>query len=431
VAVSDGPYFFMSYARADRERSPADLRRFYDTLSEIIAVRTGTDTPGFLDTADMEPGVNWPDSLREALRTAKSFVPLLSPKYFGSQYCGKEWTAFSRRIAASEPAVRRLLPMPEAPGLIQPVLYVRPEDLAPLPSVVRPVMYKNDRYPDVYGERGLQYLLTLPNQDNEYRTFVHELAESIIRAVRARPLPTDLDLPPLSQIQSAMHDPETQGQDVTVERSAPGTHLFAQFVYIAARSTELDAVRQLRSAYGELGGLDWRPYLPDQDREVGMIAQQIAGRERFRYEVLDVDENLIDRIADANASNKVVVIIVDPWTVRVERYRALMRALDERSFANSVVVIVVNLVDPETAQSSEALRLAIEGTFQNPQVGLVPYEFLPWISSAAEFEDGLARALVNAQQRIVKRREVARRAEEISQFTRPPVLDASPSMSAS
>src|SRR5436190_8436787 len=113
----------------------------------------GVAVPGFLDTTDIEPGDSWPDDLREALRTARAFVPILSPTYFDRLYCGKEWAVFSQRLSSQAGfRARRGL------QLIQPVLFVRPEDLNPKPKVVVPIQYMSDRYPALYGERGLRYL---------------------------------------------------------------------------------------------------------------------------------------------------------------------------------------------------------------------------------------------------------------------------------
>ena len=57
--------------------------------------RPGAD-PGFMDLS-MNPGSEWRGELLEAVGTCKVFVALLSPSYTASEWCGKEWDAFSRR----------------------------------------------------------------------------------------------------------------------------------------------------------------------------------------------------------------------------------------------------------------------------------------------------------------------------------------------
>jgi FxsC-like protein len=206
----------------------------------------------------------------------------------------------------------------------------------------------------------------------------------------------------------------------------PGSHLFAEFVYVAATANEVVPLRQERSAYGDEGGLDWRPYLPEVDREVGMIASEIAGRERFRYELVRLEGDLIERISAAVEANKVVVVIVDPWTIRLQPYQQLMSRLDQRTFANCVIVVPVNFSDQETAQNEGLLRHALEATFVNRHLVQDPDGFVPWIDNPAAFEANLATALAKAKLRVLRRHEVVRRAGEHALFVRPPVLVATP-----
>src|SRR5689334_7573765 len=86
------PVYFLSYARDDREDSPDLLPRFLADLDATLRQRLGVDrddAPGFFDAGRIETGTAWSTRLADALRTANVFVPILSPRYFGSHYCGR------------------------------------------------------------------------------------------------------------------------------------------------------------------------------------------------------------------------------------------------------------------------------------------------------------------------------------------------------
>src|SRR3954466_15961762 len=91
------PLFFLSYARSrlrpddgsDPDRFAA---KFFADLSDNVAHLTGAALPGFMDR-HTAAGTPWSDRLSEALGTCRVFVALLSPSYFTSEWCGREWAA--------------------------------------------------------------------------------------------------------------------------------------------------------------------------------------------------------------------------------------------------------------------------------------------------------------------------------------------------
>jgi hypothetical protein len=102
------PVFFLSYGRTHRggsvrtaERAGFDdkVLRFFDGLSEhvrqLVGSRMGA-VPGFVDQS-IRAGEEWEQVILEKVRTAPVFVALISADYVDSEWCGKEWDAFSRR----------------------------------------------------------------------------------------------------------------------------------------------------------------------------------------------------------------------------------------------------------------------------------------------------------------------------------------------
>jgi hypothetical protein len=52
---------------------------------------------GFFDIEGLRTGVRWREELADALGTCQVLVALLSTPYLDSEWCGKEWHAFTLR----------------------------------------------------------------------------------------------------------------------------------------------------------------------------------------------------------------------------------------------------------------------------------------------------------------------------------------------
>ena len=411
-----GLTFFLSYARDDRRSGPpVGIAQFFEDLSRVLRPRLSNVVEGdigFLDTRGIEPGSAWPESLRQALGSVQAFVPVLSPRYFERQYCGKEWAAFASR-------------MPPGARLIQPVLFVPPVDLNPMPMVMREIHYAHEKYPREYLDRGLSELLNVPTHRDTYMKFVYAFADVLVTALRESPPTPAREIPLLAEIDSPFHDRET-GYRTADPAAPPGRRLFAQFIYVAARRDELQGMRSELEAYGDTGGLDWQPYLPDLDTEIGIIAGEVASRERFFYESAELDGRLVERIQEAIAMNKVVVVVVDPWTVRLARYQTLMRDLDQMASTSCAVLIPVNENDAETAQWRGDLENVVEATFINRTAAPDPAAFAPWIRTPKALEEEMAAKLAGAKMRVLRRDEVVRRARGRNLMSSPPSIGTSP-----
>ena len=411
-----GLAFFLSYARDDqRSGPPGNVARFFEDLSRALTPRlknVGGGEVGFIDSRGIEPGSEWPDSLRTALGSARVFVPVLSPRYFEREYCGKEWAAFRTRV-------------PAGARLIQPVLFVPPVDLNPMPKALKKVQYAHDKYPAEYLEKGLSELLNVPSLEDAYQRFVFAFAGVLAEVLREPAAAAEVDLPPLAEFESAFHDPATGHRDEDPS-SPPGRRLYAHFIYVAARHDELAGMRNDLAAYGDLGGLDWQPYLPKFDTEIGILATAVAARERFFYEMGELDDRLVERVKEATTKHKVVVVLVDPWTVRLGHYQRLMRELDEMAAATCVVMIPINENDPETAEQRASLEAVIEATFINRTAAPDPAAFAPWIRSLSELESELAAKLAGAKMRVLRSDAVVRRARTGKLIMSPPSIGASP-----
>ncbi|MGQ0778565.1 MAG: TIR domain-containing protein [Pseudonocardiales bacterium] len=104
--------FLLSYDREDGDGGYVKV--FFDQLADELARRrAGWDKHrvGYLDVK-VPTGSRWPDRLSEALGMCRVFLALYSPRYFESEYCGKEWWIFSERVREYETLTLRTPPVP-------------------------------------------------------------------------------------------------------------------------------------------------------------------------------------------------------------------------------------------------------------------------------------------------------------------------------
>jgi FxsC-like protein len=397
------PYwFFFSYARLDRDPY---LKKFYNELVDSVRVNAGGNRGeiGFFDTEDIEPGQEWPAALAAALQTARVFVPVYTPSYFISDFCGREWRVIEERRRAAG----------ERPPVILPVLWV-PQDKLPsnLPEAVLDLQYSHEQFGEIYVKEGLRQLMRQSRYLDARRQIIDGLAERIIEIAREHPLPPLPAPPSIKQVPSAFQPPP--GASAPPAPAGPGNvgPRYVQFIFVAGRRNEfeLQKLRKKLEYYGGEGGPDWQPYLPDLAEEIAILAMGVAASEKLRYEAVPLDESLIRRLDEAERDNKVVAIIADIWTLRLEQYHRFMREYDRRSYQNCVVLIPWNY-DEETKLTEETLKQAVELTFVNRCLSRDPNTFIDTIRSPEELRTNLSRALNAARMRIFTVAEVKKKAE--------------------
>src|ERR1035438_278277 len=105
IVADRGMPFFLSYAHANKgssnggkvHDSDRKAEQFYfdlmNDLGQLIGLGTGEEL-GFMDTR-LKGGITFVPELMHLLGTCQILVPLLSAPYLSSEWCGKEWHAFS------------------------------------------------------------------------------------------------------------------------------------------------------------------------------------------------------------------------------------------------------------------------------------------------------------------------------------------------
>ena len=274
--------------------------------------------PGFRDARDIELGEWWELKLDRALRTSRTFIGVCSPTYVRRNWCGREWQYFRTRVQEYH---AQHVELPEPPALMIPVNWV------PIPSapvVLGDLQKAHENLGEYYARRGLRKVM-IDQPEAIYLDIVGKIAERIV-AVSGQYL-----LPNWTEVQ--------QLQDVTSPFPAhAGGPRVAQFVYLVGRGDEVgaDGRRTQTSSYGK-GPEFWKPYDPPNAKEAARVAWDAAAKLDHDYYKLEPDDQLADAILKARDRRRLVVLMVDPWTLRVAHYKNMIAALKTEVSAFPVV----------------------------------------------------------------------------------------------
>jgi FxsC-like protein len=428
VAVN---WFFLSYARHDRETAPKGedyIWTFYQDLDRDLRQRIPQQSAtGFFDDKGITQGSIWKFALNQALATCRVFICMYSPSFFQiDSYCGIEWQVFSSRLADY---LVNGKPVPAPPPLILPVLFNAPQELPPLPEVAQDIQWDDIDYPIDYRENGLRYLMRRKSKEEDYQDFRDTLIDKIIKAATDHPL-SDLKQPPkLDEVKSAFSykSDKAAGQAQKGPSSIPnaaGTR-FADIVYVAASRSEMQkeqVKKTILDCYGDLAGWDWKPYLQEGCREVVFIAQHVADDEGFIHCPVTVETNqkLIELIDEAKRNNRVVVILVDTWTLYLEKYHDLMRHYDNTPLTRNCVVLVVwSTKDDDTEKNRTALEYRVRWALMAVSDIKDERYFANISGSLVDFTKALSITLCKKRQQLNEAAEFTKKIETDEMFTKP------------
>jgi FxsC-like protein len=402
--VVSEPWFFFSYARGDGD---AFLDDFYKELvKEVFSLAKIKDPEGigFRDSRSIELGQHWVTEIGAALQHAKVMVCVYSPKYFESEWCGREWTAFQARVD-------EIANPPTAAALIIPVLWVPTE----IPAVGNVGQWTNDSLGESYTKSGLRKLTK--RKGEEFTRAVEVIAAAIHRGVE-RALPSAAKMPDYTQTANAFATAAPQSK-----RSGPRV---VKFVVAAGQAQEVEPVRGSAENYGETA-MDWMPYAPSSDRPIDALLQHIAsGKElRLRSELKTLEDDLDKLLSEAEANNSVLILAIDPWSVLIKRYRDALRAYDQRLSLNSATVLPWNMDDPKTRQELARLEQAVTASLAR-QSTLNAASVHTRVTSEPDLEKLVQEAILRAHTRIAQFREVQSRAEADIAVRKPQISATSP-----
>jgi TIR domain len=95
--------FFISYSTRDVDW----VQPFYDALRKDLNRWTPHDVFTFWDKEGLKPGDTWDEKLQHASANSAVLVPILTPRFFTSDFCGKELESFTGGSRLSGDAAHR------------------------------------------------------------------------------------------------------------------------------------------------------------------------------------------------------------------------------------------------------------------------------------------------------------------------------------
>lgn len=399
-------WFFLSYARRnDEDKSKKLIRRLYEDLADEFLASGRTQATrrqevGFFDQVGIEPGDKWDVTVAEALRSARVMLCLFSRAYFNSKVCGQEFEVFRRRVKSFAEANGIA-----HPPLIIPVLWHRP-DMFTAPKAVADLQYTYDDFNATYSAEGLDYLMRLAKHDDDYQEFLMKLRDRIIKVATTHALDPLPALPPLTEVPNPFAPgPPAVGAPVAPVEPENGPS-YVHFAYVVGDRQQLANAGARIERYGA-DGRSWKPYVPEIDRPVGLITQRVATDVDLQHEVLPITDTLIEQLKKADETNTIVVLIVDPWTLKVQTYLDRMKEYDSRNLVSCGVLVVWSGDEQERQQAENALRNTVNYAFQNTIINNNMY-IRPRVQSEAELRSEVTAAIIEIRRRLNERAKLFR-----------------------
>jgi FxsC-like protein len=384
------PYFFLSYARSrfrpdDGTDPDRWVTKLYKDLCHDVGIVTGASTPGFMDR-QIPAGRQWPDHLAEALASCRVFLALLSPAYFTSEYCGKEWAAFLGRIKSEHACLDR-------PLAIIPALWTRmgPSDL---PTDLKYMQYLPPDFPPQYAAEGFYGIMKLARYREQYKQAILRLA----RLVKDTAEEANLATGPIS-------DFEALGNAFSGHR---GGNRGRSSIKITVAAHRLSGLPPGRDPYYYGHSMhEWAPY-----RDTRNTTPLASYAERV---IMDLGhEPTVDTVDDPSPERRQspTVLLVDPWSSKDPLISDKLRRIDEDPVN---VLVPFNDRDRETVAATGDLTRSVEAALGR---GLVLPGSAKSIPSLEAFRVALPKAVAEAMSRYF--REAPAHPPEISAtMTRP------------
>jgi FxsC-like protein len=399
-------WFFLSYARSDGSDWAG---RFFDDLVQQVRGDAALNSSlkaseiGFFDKDGLQTGTLWEPALVSALRGTRTLVCLYSRAFFTSPHCGKEYQLFLHRLDAW----RQTNPQATTPLLILPVIFGQPLQLPKaLPAKVASIQFTHGLNAENYQEQGLKQLIRNKEFESDYLNFLASFSNILVTAVDQNPLLGFDQTPLLEQVVNAFSEPTPVSNDGTPQSSLGGPRLL-QVVYCAGLARELPQNRLQTNFYAAGDPGDWQPFAPVTTTVARFLTQKIATEEELVQEPLPLDDQLIPRIRKAEENNNIVIVIIDPWSVRVERLRNLLADFDQQLFKNCALIVPWNRGDQDTVTHEVALRGEVTAILDRT----ASVYFFEHPQSRSDFEQNIRAAIHHIRRKLLRTADTISKAE--------------------
>jgi FxsC-like protein len=253
----------------------------------------------------------------------------------------------------------------------------------------------DENFDHMYLQEGLREIIRQKKQ-HIYDRVLKKIAVRIVRSVELRNLPEINNLPVLKDITN----PFVPSKSIDQEFEAKGPS-YASFIYISAKKSEIRKVKTNSEAYGKEGGWDWKPYFPKIDKEIAFIVQSVSSDVKIRCEHVSSNANPLSVVENAFKDNNIVILIIDPWSLKLQDYANKASDYDAHEYLNCAVMVSYNSYDLETIRSKENLKGVVQSVFIHKSAIMNPETFKPNISSYEETSIVLSETLQKIQSKLI------------------------------
>ena len=362
--------FFFSYKRVV---DGPYLQIFFEKLSEELSGELQLDPGeeiGFFDEKGIELGDAWEPTIANALQQSKVLVCAYSPRYFQSEYCGKEWQVFQMRRELHRQQKLAGDPSAQLPPVIIPVLW---QPCTPVPAVAG-IQYMYGNAQSFENQKGVRKLVKRRTINQEvFDEYIELLAEKIKDAV-SHQLPQLPNLPALSQVPSAFVTQPQIAVALAAARpqqaatsAATGSTKHVRFIFVAADPAKKFIGPQQADAYGTRGSY-WKPFHPTVNDRIGRLLQHFVSSEEldFDSDIVEFGQDLVPVVQQAFDERKIVVLLVDGWTITSDTAsQNILRQFDQNSvnLYNATVLVPWNDSDLEIQGKRQEILDTVRGVF--------------------------------------------------------------------
>jgi TIR domain len=198
-----GYWFYLSCAEADWEPY---LERFHNDLSRSLSQKTGLpeNHVGYFGINQLQTLGEGSQSAIAALNNSRILLQLLTPAYFLSDICAREWQVFRWREQA---LIGGLAPRVSYRSSIIPIFWDAERTLPPTPAAINSQLESQRReFGDKYANEGLRQLMALSRHLNDYHEFLFTLTDRLYKISTSHELPSIENLPAITDVPGVFSD---------------------------------------------------------------------------------------------------------------------------------------------------------------------------------------------------------------------------------
>jgi TIR domain len=175
MAIQPAGYdVFVSYARPDNRGDDHYVERLVDSLERAFRLHTGRDLRLFFDRRNIATAQMWEREIRGALRRSSIMIAILSPAYFKSQWCAREWDFFVR--ANRDRSIMF--------GITPYLKLIFPISLIELPGIDHGSPETRRRIREAQAMQHVDFA-GVSTGEPEFTTLIRSLVDDVIHALRA------------------------------------------------------------------------------------------------------------------------------------------------------------------------------------------------------------------------------------------------------